>query len=167
MCQQSQQSAFIAFHALTAIPTAGEEMQTSVCAANVLHFLKQLLNIFVFLSLTAFSTRSAHVEERSMKKPSTALTHVCMISWSGHTYSRWTDVQTKILTSSSNGRFLFVFLFMWLRCWYYEMLLGIIFSFVTQKYLMRIKHLIKMSPFILFQGMHHVSMLTFLSCIAS
>lgn len=79
-CFMCQQSAFIAFHVLTAIPTGGEEMQSSVCAANVLYFLKQLLNIFVFLSLTAFSTRSAHVEERSMKRPSTALTHVCMIS---------------------------------------------------------------------------------------
>lgn len=108
MCQRSQQSAFIAFNALTAIPTGGEEMQTSVCAASVLYFLKQLLNIFVFLSLIAFSTRSTHMEERSMKKPSTALTHVCMISWSGHTYSRWTDVQTKILTTSSNGRCFFV-----------------------------------------------------------
>lgn len=64
MCPQNQKSACIAFHVYTLIPTGGEEMQTSVvplrCAADILYILyvsyilKQLLNSFVFLSLTAY-----------------------------------------------------------------------------------------------------------------
>lgn len=124
------------------LPTGGEEMQTSVPAPNVPHVLTQLLNA-VFLSLAAYSTRSAH---EPWRKPQLLLdmisTFVCC-AW-------YLDLVVHIDRLMPNS----TSFCSCLQCLWNELFLANIFFIVIQKYLMQIKYLIKMSPLILFQEMH-------------